>query len=304
MKRPGLKPRNVPEQMLEWAEIMAAGHREQLLGMAAKNPGLTGDAVNQKAARNEILFAETWAKRGAVTYALSHSTAALLAATRAPDVMWSRLPHPTFLVEVPRAFLPAVAAPGSPCPPTVFMAVSALEPFGGMIGTISDIETFSTWTYNARAEIVGEQDMGLMGKVNESVPGALPVSDERASEVEFVSRLSWRLAANVAAYVTEHRSSVRQASKMGRTPLVFDVKPPVNVSVDRAFRDHIAAMVAARDVSSAKRALSHVVRGHWRNQPVGEGRADRRLTWVRPHKRGDESLGAVVSRIARISAMP
>jgi hypothetical protein len=31
---------------------------------------------------------------------------------------------------------------------------------------------------------------------------------------------------------------------------------------------------------------AHWVRGHWRWQPVGEGRQDRRLTWVRPHVRG------------------
>lgn len=30
------------------------------------------------------------------------------------------------------------------------------------------------------------------------------------------------------------------------------------------------------------------VRGFWRNQPVGKGRAERRLTWVRPHIRGPE----------------
>ncbi len=29
-----------------------------------------------------------------------------------------------------------------------------------------------------------------------------------------------------------------------------------------------------------------VVRGHWRQQPVGEGRAQRRLTWVTPHIKG------------------
>lgn len=38
-----------------------------------------------------------------------------------------------------------------------------------------------------------------------------------------------------------------------------------------------------------RRHYSHtfLVSGHWRHQPVGPGRSERRLTWVRPHTKGD-----------------
>lgn len=38
-----------------------------------------------------------------------------------------------------------------------------------------------------------------------------------------------------------------------------------------------------------------VVRGHWRNQPVGAGRASRRLTWVHSHIRGPEGAPLIRS---------
>jgi len=36
-----------------------------------------------------------------------------------------------------------------------------------------------------------------------------------------------------------------------------------------------------------------IVRGHWRNQACGPARAERRMTWVRPHWKGDDALAPV-----------
>jgi len=41
----------------------------------------------------------------------------------------------------------------------------------------------------------------------------------------------------------------------------------------------------------------HWVRGHWRRQPVGPGRAQLRLLWVRPHLRGGADDDPVVPRV-------
>lgn len=35
-----------------------------------------------------------------------------------------------------------------------------------------------------------------------------------------------------------------------------------------------------------------IVRGHWRNQAVGPGRAERRKTWIAPHWKGPEGAEA------------
>jgi hypothetical protein len=36
----------------------------------------------------------------------------------------------------------------------------------------------------------------------------------------------------------------------------------------------------------------YIVRGHWRNQPYGPGRAERRKTWIEPHWKGPEGAEA------------
>lgn len=44
-----------------------------------------------------------------------------------------------------------------------------------------------------------------------------------------------------------------------------------------------------------------LVRGHWRNQPYGKGRAERRKQWVSPYWKGPE-VGAVVDKLYKIGA--
>lgn len=42
------------------------------------------------------------------------------------------------------------------------------------------------------------------------------------------------------------------------------------------------------------------VRGHWRNQPHGPGRTERRLTWIRPFVRGPDAAESMAIRAARV----
>lgn len=50
------------------------------------------------------------------------------------------------------------------------------------------------------------------------------------------------------------------------------------------------------DEETRKLTTRFVVRGHWRNQPCGEGRKERRLTWIAPHWKGP-SLAEVCQTI-------
>jgi len=78
--------------------------------------------------------------------------------------------------------------------------------------------------------------------------------------------------------------------------------------LDRASRRRLAAAgvahePAVRVVELRRRTVSHpahdarpigwtcrwLVRGHWRQQPCGSGRADHRPTWIAPHLKGPES---------------
>lgn len=56
-----------------------------------------------------------------------------------------------------------------------------------------------------------------------------------------------------------------------------------NTNVTTIYLPHRSSGSGSGDGSGV---ATHWVRGHWRWQPVGAGRADRRLTWVRPHVRG------------------
>lgn len=116
-----------------------------------------------------------------------------------------------------------------------------------------------------------------------------------------------RFVSNVVAYVTEHRPALTtcrsaDADESG-TRLLATLAPPVEVVVDRAFRDAAGAAVDAILTGSTvgiRRALAHHVRGHWRDQPCGAGRAERRRIWIMPHRRGDESLGSVMRRVEQL----
>ncbi len=64
---------------------------------------------------------------------------------------------------------------------------------------------------------------------------------------------------------------------------------------------------AARELASAGETgarwrvrASFVVRGHWRNQAVGKGRAERKRMWIQPFWKNKEGLGEMLNRRYRV----
>lgn len=49
------------------------------------------------------------------------------------------------------------------------------------------------------------------------------------------------------------------------------------------------------------RSVRSVVRGHWRNQAHGKGRAERKLIWIRPHVRNRDAAAALTGRDYKVS---
>ena len=116
--------------------------------------------------------------------------------------------------------------------------------------------------------------------------------------------MGWRLAANTIAFVTAHRECITRRAAISRSSgSVFHVTEPKGVVISKEFRDAAVELCGDITFAGAKRILSHMVRGHWRNQVCGAGRNDRKLIWIQPHMRGDESLGRVVERIERITGI-
>lgn len=233
-----------------------------------------------------IVFCSDWVQLGAQVYELQHSIAALLAATRSPPLDFERLPHLAFIIKVPAAFLPVRDNRSA----DVFVCVTNSKATTGaagahrtQLGIWRDVDGEIAWIFG--------DDSSLL-------------EDASIAEVEPDRRREWllaiRMVANAVAFITEHRECVERISKEG-VRAVHSVRPPRDVVIDRAFRDRVSALVRAGTQTEVRSALAHMVRGHWRNQAVGEGRSERKLTWVRPHRRGDESLGIVTKRTERIS---
>jgi len=59
-------------------------------------------------------------------------------------------------------------------------------------------------------------------------------------------------------------------------------------------------MAGSASEGSEAAVVRHLVRGHWRWQVCGKGRAERRLIWIKPHWRGDEVLAPPVCRTTKI----
>lgn len=241
-------------------------------------------AHQQEMMIGETQFADSWVHAGRITYELTHSMAALLVLTSAADI--SRLPHEAFAIKVPREFLPME---GSWSSSDSWIAV-AKRGDGIAIFAIPDSDTTAVSMTHYFDSVSGDD-----------LERSLSAGKEKHRRT---TQLTRRLAANTIAYILEHRDCVtaRRQGKIGEapTPVTYEVRPPREIAINKDFRDAAKAAVCATSFIGIRRALQHFVRGHWRNQPVGPNRSERRYTWVKPHRRGDESLGSVVARLERL----
>lgn len=231
----------------------------------------------------EYQFANKWVSSGRIVYQLTHSMSAMFALTSCPAI--DRLPHEAFAIKIPRQFLPMgeVPRPG----PDSWVAVGS-DGEVVMLMPIADSDTTATAVSFLRPGVDGDQ-----------LERHLPC---RAKHQQ-MALLARRFAANTIAYINNSpANAVTKLSGERASINRFEIRQPRDVIITKEFRNAAMSLVSSNSLAGVRRSLAHVVRGHWRNQPVGEGRQERRMTWVRPHRRGDESLGRVVSRIERITA--
>lgn len=227
---------------------------------------LSGEAPQDKFIySSSICFWSEFAPAGAITYSLSHSTAALLAATKSTAVPWAELPHSQFLIQVPAEFVGM--APGR--------SVSiGLDSVARIVLVFVD-SWISSYAILETDETLHEERAGL---------------------------LAARIAANVVRYISQYRESCTREKRSTKAyGLKIDVRLPSEVTVSREFRAAVIKMIGAKTFAERRAALAHVVRGHWRNQAVGTDRVERRLTWVRPHQRGNSEMGRIIASTVKVS---
>lgn len=237
------------------------------------------------------IAARLWTDGGCQRVRLSDSLAAMFRLTSAPPMEMARLPHPAILIEIPGDYYPLKmqdVVPGIAATSTAWVLLFGHPNREGRTGR-GGIIVFRD----------GSFPLGILaGK--EGPDGLTNFDVDRGVQRSWEPRVAARFAQNVVAFMNTHPESLGPSAK-GKTGAFRIARVPEDVVVSRELRD--AARAAAHDgtMAGVRRALAHFVRGHWRNQPCGEGRQEIRRTWVRPHKRGDESLGRVVERITKLT---
>lgn len=296
-----------------------------------------------RAFQDELAFADIWVRNGEIVYELAHSLAAMFVMTSAPMIEWDRLPHPAFVIKVPRAFLPL---PGTIEPEYSYIYVcdcralivsdwdataylSVKYPRNPSRESLETIDTDKVVAALREARVdresVQPQIVANMQKIAQMRDLPRTILDRIAEEVvdrvevELIETadalphlmtpakrgtyaLCSRFIGNLLAHIANSPPSKRptQGHNAGS---IINIGMPRDIIVDRAFRDAAKDTVAAiqdGSIIGVRRVLAHYVRGHWRNQPIGTGRTERRRTWIHPHRRGDETLGSVVRRIEHL----
>jgi hypothetical protein len=277
---------NVPAACFELGRIV----------QAAKSDGKTAVDLAEEVANDDrsrfswfryFHFADEFVSNGAPTFVLSHSIAAALSATRAPQRAFSHCPYSAFLIEVPSEFLPLEGyGSGTKRWISVLMTEFIRAVAIHVKGATSVVHLQGIYPEGADVDV---QWLFREGELKNVTPEAMPLA--------FEMRLALRLAANVITFVTAYRENVtlRSGSCSPSSVRWLDVGCPREVRVDRAFRDHVKALVASRTIPRARGVLAHLVRGHWRSRPV-----QKELIWIAPYQRGDANIGQVVERTERL----
>lgn len=114
---------------------------------------------------------------------------------------------------------------------------------------------------------------------------------------------TWRLIFNLCSYMACHKNEIREVKervskpdmrwRRKTTPVfarVWELGKDIKISPEL----ERAAIEANSGNAGYKLTKKFVVRGHYRDQPVGKGRKDIRKTWVRPYWKGPADGIAIV----------
>lgn len=140
--------------------------------------------------------------------------------------------------------------------------------------------------------------------INEGLDAGITNESERTADEQMVRyiRASFTLLNNVLTYIEaagvlpdeKRRRGVPAApvERVNKKRPIFDVGRCIKL--DGRLREHLRTA----DASDAKWKLAHrhVVRGHWKGQPCGPGRTQRKRIWVEPFWRGPENAAVALAR--------
>lgn len=245
-------------------------------------------------------FALAWAENAFSTVEPAHRLAASLMATTIPQEYvedFVRMPWRCFGFQVPDRLLGKEAG-----------FSLALHTHGGTVQTISLIG--QQFHYGVEDSLAGwnskiVESSVVPGIVDDGIPADF-FSPSAVDRTARVTELMGRLFLGVCTEMSGHRQSESGPSTTNgrehtdrsqdrRLTSTFKLTRDVNVDVRRAVRDYVEGR------STRQPSVQILVRGHWKMQVYGLGKADRKLIHVEPYWRGPED-GPVAVRAHKIGA--
>lgn len=234
-------------------------------------------------------FAElslAWAQSGFPRVEPSHRLAASLMATSVPLDSDIAMPWSCFMVVIPdglflssgsfalvdRGHTVSIDRPGE--------GVRIMS-FGATVHTGAE-PTLADWNkLRWNGNELGEAEFAAMA------------SNEHLRETEMLGRLVVGVCAEMSMYnQSGERTSVRRGGRQARgerlKPETFKLTRDVKIDVRGAIADYIHGR------SGSGPTVQTLVRGHWKRQPHGESRAQRKLIHIEPYWRGPEDAPGAV----------
>lgn len=236
-------------------------------------------------------FALAWAECGFPLIEPSHRLAASMMATSMPAEYvyeFVRMPWRCFAIHVHPGLIDDEAALMFVINSRDNNRIRALS-FIGEHMTLGDESSIADWNSIVSEKIrIGKEEIDSTHHLYESSVAAF-------NKVNLLGRLFVSVCAELnSQYASEHTAAKTRAQGRESEPRVVTHKLTRNVRVDvrRAVREY------ADGDSHKSPSVQVMVRGHWKLQPHGPGRAERKLLHIEPYWRGpDDAPIAVRSHI-------
>ena len=254
-----------------------------------------GDFTVRFSRRRFYEFACAWHDNGFPAVDIGHKHAASLMATntRADSISEARAPWSAFLVRIPRGLL------SHDIKQRVRFADGTVREDGAVtrhaLYALVLVDAYVT------VHIAGEE--GVFGIVKAESVAELGDTAKCDATGNLVARLVLGVCMEMTTSAYKGGSLRPQPVKRdGRTgePQTWTFKLSRDVKVDcrAAVRDYCAG------ITHSAPSVQSLVRGHWRQQPCGKGRAERRNIFVEPYWRGPEGAPIALRSMRLADAVP
>jgi hypothetical protein len=286
------------------ARAFAAGQAHDISASAL--PFLPQEKAEQLVMELEFLYKLSgyWVEAGLPLYHVTEDLLAALVLTDSSSIRTQDvpLPHPTFVIAVPAGWFSFVIGADR-------YDVKWILFTNRLVTT--DTRTFA-FQPPAADDSVPAVHVTMLNSDGQSLAGATFPAASTVGEWASARHNQWqtpftpaeqddmnaciRLVVNLTLYISEtgHGARIpRQQTSMRRLVPPGGVHPEGWI-LGHKVRCHPELLKAAKDHTQALRgdrtawriSKRFVVRGHWRNQAVGPGRLERRLTWIQPFWKG------------------